>query len=64
MSKEKTKVVATRVTLQLAEMIEEYCRRDMHINPADFLRDAIREKFKREAPELYRQLFEEASSNE
>lgn len=56
---EKTRVVATRVTVKTAELIAEFCRRDAHINSADFIRDAIREKLQREAPELYRQLFEE-----
>ncbi len=57
---EKTKVVATRVTNRTAELIEEFCRRDGHVNVADFIRDAIREKLQREAPELYRRFFEEA----
>ena len=56
MNKE-TKVVATRVTPQLAELIKEICRRDAHVNPADFIRDAVREKIQRDAPELYSELF-------
>jgi len=51
--KNQTKVVSTRVTLQLAEMIEEFCRRDAHLNSADFFRDAIRHKLRKEAPDLY-----------
>jgi Arc/MetJ-type ribon-helix-helix transcriptional regulator len=62
----QTKVVATRVTPQLAELIKEICRRDAHVNPADFIRDAVREKIQRDAPELYRELFNigKVSSNE
>lgn len=60
----KTKVLATRVTDPLAKVIEEYLRRDAHVSPADFLRDAIREKIKRDAPELYKQLFREAPNHE
>ena len=56
MNKE-TKVVATRVTPQMAELIKEICRRDAHVNPADFIRDAVREKIQRDAPELYSELF-------
>jgi len=56
MNKE-TKVVATRVTPQLAELIKDICRRDAHVNPADFIRDAVREKIQRDAPELYSELF-------
>lgn len=55
----KTKVVATRVTCRTSELIDEFCRRDGHVNVADFVRDAIREKLQREAPELYRRFFEE-----
>jgi len=60
MNVEKTKVVATRVTKKTAELIAEFCKRDTHVNPADFIRDAIRDKLQREAPELYGQLFQEA----
>jgi hypothetical protein len=48
----------------LIELIEEFCRRDAHVNPADFIRDAIREKLQRDAPELYRQLFMEDHADE
>jgi len=60
MKGEKTRVVATRVTVKTAELIAEFCKWDAHVNPADFIRDAIRDKLQREAPELYRQLFQEA----
>jgi len=60
----KTKIVATRVTLNLAKLIEEYCKRDAHVNLADFLRDAIREKLQRDVPELYSKLFQEAPQYE
>jgi Arc/MetJ-type ribon-helix-helix transcriptional regulator len=60
MNAEKTKVVATRVTNRTSELIDEFCRRDGHVNVADFIRDAIREKLQREAPELCRRFFEEA----
>ena len=58
MNLEKTKVVATRVTLKTAELIAEFCKRDAHVNTADFIRDAIRDKLWREAPELYHQLLQ------
>jgi hypothetical protein len=60
MKAEKTKIVATRVTVKTGELIKEFCRRDGHVNIADFIRDAIREKLQKEAPELYRRFFEEA----
>ena len=57
----KTKVISCRVTERFAELIKKYCELDAHINPADFIRDAVREKIQRDAPELYRQLFKEVS---
>jgi Arc/MetJ-type ribon-helix-helix transcriptional regulator len=60
MEKEKTKVVSTRVTQRFADLIEKYCRQDAHVNSADLLRDALREKIQHDAPELYKRLFAEA----
>jgi Arc/MetJ-type ribon-helix-helix transcriptional regulator len=54
--RDKTVVVSCRVPEKLAEVIKRYCQADMHLNPADFVRDAIREKLKRDAPELCEQL--------
>jgi len=56
MKNPKLKVVSTRVTEPLARAIEEYLRIDAHVSPADFIRDAIREKLKNDAPELYRKM--------
>ena len=50
----QTKVVATRVTQQFAQVIDEYCRQDAYINCADLIREALREKLQRDAPELYK----------
>jgi len=56
MEKTKLKVISTRVTAPLAKAIEEYLRMDAHVSPADFVRDAIREKLKRDAPQLYQKM--------
>jgi len=32
---------------------------DSHLNPGDLLRDSLREKIERDAPELLKQLFKE-----
>ncbi|MEM2889653.1 MAG: hypothetical protein QXR42_09340 [Candidatus Bathyarchaeia archaeon] len=60
MESEKTIVIATRVTKRFAELLEQYCRQDAHVNWADLIRDAVREKIQREAPELYQKLFQKA----
>jgi len=61
MKKEETRVIATRVTKRFAALLEEYCRQDAHVNLADLIRDAIREKIQKDAPELYARLFMEVS---
>jgi len=63
-TKEKTKVIACRVPERLFELIQRLCEIDMHVNPADFMRDAIREKIYREYPDFYKQMLREAQKNE
>ncbi|MEM2946879.1 MAG: hypothetical protein QXN96_01420 [Candidatus Bathyarchaeia archaeon] len=58
--KERTKVVCCRVPEQLANLIHKLCERDMHLNPADFIRDAIREKIYREYSDLFKQMLQES----
>lgn len=48
MTTEKTIVVSCRVSEKFAELIKKHCANDMHINVADFIRDAIREKLEKE----------------
>jgi len=55
--KNETDVVPARITLRLAELIEEFCGRDAYLNLADFIRDAIRDRLQREALELYTRFF-------
>ncbi len=57
MGKIKTKVISTRVTQPLVKIIKEYLAKDTHVTPADFLRDAIREKLKNDDPILYKSMF-------
>ena len=58
-SEHQTTVLSCRVSKRFADLVRQFCRLDMHLNPADLLRDSIREKIEREAPELYKQLFQE-----
>ena len=51
--------ISLRVPLTLKELIQEFIARDTHINESDFVRSAIREKIKSDAPELYQNLFRE-----
>ena len=55
--------VSFRIPENLRQIIEKYVKCDLHINISDFFRDALREKIQRDAPELYRQLFQEADQD-
>ena len=57
MGKQKESYIGVRVPKTLKELIQKIVEMDTHLNEADFVRDAIREKIQRDAPELYRQLF-------
>jgi Arc/MetJ-type ribon-helix-helix transcriptional regulator len=51
--------IAARVPLKLKKLMEQFVAQDLHINESDLIRDAIREKIQRDAPELYKRLFQE-----
>ena len=57
----ETVVVATRIPKPFAKIIKEYMLRDAYVSLADLLRDALREKIRRDAPQLYGELLEEGS---
>jgi len=61
---EKDVRISARIPRNLKELMQQFVALDAHINESDLIRDAIREKIQREAPELYRQLFQKASSDE
>jgi hypothetical protein len=64
MEKQKEEaVVAARVSFTLKQLIARFIAQDTHMNESDFVRDAIREKIQRDAPELYRQLFQEVKTS-
>jgi len=56
MNKKQTKVIATRVTECFAGLIEQHCKNEAYINCSDLIREALREKLQKEAPELYKKL--------
>ncbi len=53
----ETEVLSVRVTKPLARLVEEYLHLDAHVSKSDFVRDAIREKIKRDVPWLYNKIF-------
>jgi Arc/MetJ-type ribon-helix-helix transcriptional regulator len=54
---ERMTQVSFRIPKSLKEIIERFVAQDCHVNPSDFFREALRDKIKAEAPELYAQLF-------
>jgi Arc/MetJ-type ribon-helix-helix transcriptional regulator len=48
-----------RVPAKLKELIGKYIDCDCHTNASEFTRDALREKLAKDAPDLYKQLFEQ-----
>jgi len=49
--------IGARVPRTLKKLMEQFVSRDTHINESDLIRDALREKIQRDAPDLYKQLF-------
>ncbi len=45
--------VSARVPSKLRDILRAHVSRDTHMNDSDFIREAIREKLRREAPDLY-----------
>ncbi len=54
---EKDKIITFRAPGTLKRLVEKYVALDLHMNPSDFYRHAAIEKIKRDAPELYKELF-------
>jgi len=56
MSKNEVKVTI-RMPRTLKELMTQFVAMDAHMNESDLVRDAVRQKIQKEAPELYKQLF-------
>jgi Arc/MetJ-type ribon-helix-helix transcriptional regulator len=63
MKPQKMGQVSFRIPKSLIELVGRYLEKDTHVNPSEFFREALREKIRREAPQLYSALFEEAEAN-
>jgi len=58
MTKEKDVRITFRAPITLRDLVNKYIMLDAHMNPSEFYRDACREKIQKDAPELYKELFE------
>ena len=61
MAKKELPRLNVRVPARLKRLIKKYVQNGLHTNVSEFARDALREKLARDAPELYRQLFGDAT---
>ena len=52
-----------RVPQNLKKLMKEYIDLDAHKDLSELTRDALREKIQRDAPELYRELFNQKARN-
>ena len=57
MNKEKLTALNVKVPQNLKELMRKYVALDAHKDISELTRDALREKIKRDAPELYADLF-------
>lgn len=48
--------ISARVTLPLRKLVSEYLGHKAYISEGEFIRDAIREKIRRDTPELYNKM--------
>jgi Arc/MetJ-type ribon-helix-helix transcriptional regulator len=64
MEKEETTTITFRLPLTLRDLLRDYLSLDTHMNESDFLREAMREKIKRDAPRLYKKLFEDKETDD
>jgi Arc/MetJ-type ribon-helix-helix transcriptional regulator len=59
MEKENLAELHVRIPRNLKDLMKEYVQLDAHKDISELTRDALREKIKRDAPRLYKKLFEE-----
>jgi len=55
----KTETVSSKIPSNLRMAMQRFIAMDTHLNESDFIRAAIRDKIKKEAPHLIEELFEE-----
>lgn len=53
-----------RVPRTLKRLIKDYIELNAHKDVSEFTRDALREKIRRDAPNLYKKLFENKTEGE
>ena len=59
--KKDVEVITVRMPRSLIELINKYILVDTHQNRSEFIRDAVREKIRRDFPELFKELLNKES---
>ena len=59
MSNNKLTYLNIRIPCNLKELMKKYIALDAHKDLSELTRDAIREKIKQDAPQLYAELFQQ-----
>ena len=57
-------VISVKVTKPLYEIIRKFLDLDAHVTLSDFVRDAIRDKIKSDAPWLYEEMLKRNKSED
>lgn len=60
--KKSEAAISARIPRTLKQLMKRFVAMDAHVNESDFIRDAIREKIQRDAPDLYKELFREVTA--
>ena len=61
---EKLVSLSVRIPRTLKQLIKDYIELNAHKDVSEFTRDALREKIQRDAPNLYKKLFETKKESE
>ena len=56
--KRKTETVSSKIPYNLRLAMKRYIELDTHLNESDFIRNAIREKIRRDAPGIIHEMLE------
>ena len=59
LAKEEAETVSSRIPKNLRNAMRKMIIMDTHLNESDWIRAAIREKIKRDAPHLIKEMLEE-----
>jgi len=60
----KQRVISIKVTVPLYKVVDKYLELDAHVTKSDFVRDAIREKIKNDAPWLFEEMLKRPKTGE